>query len=186
MAVLIDIMGAFVIGGVFMTSFFNLNYTISNFNWETTLEVINQERCVAVGQIIENDMYKIGLNDTASTPCITYADSVKISFRTDLDYNGTMDSVTYYTGLASALKSTANPRDMLLYRVVNNKTTSMNIGCTNFKLTYYDSAGTKTVVRKNIQAVQVVLDVESMDANSKGVYAGVHWEQFIVPKRLHY
>src|SRR5713101_5452537 len=146
MPTLIDIFGAFVLGGVFLTSFFNLNHSISNYNWETTLDLSTQETCVSVGEIIENDIYKIGLNDTMKTPSITYADSSKITFRSDVNYDGKMDSVTYYTGLASALTSTTNPRDKIIYRVVTNKTTAMNVGCTNLKFTYYDSSGTVTTI----------------------------------------
>jgi hypothetical protein len=183
-----DIFGAFVIGGVFMSSYFNLSHTITNHNWETTLDLIAQENCVSTGGILEHDIYKIGLNDTISSPCITYADSVKITFRTDINSDGKMDSLSYYTGATSVLSSTPNPRDKPLYRYssVTNKTTMMNVGCTNFKLTYYDTTGTLTTDRKKIQAVLVVLDVESLNANSNGGYAGVHWEQYIVPKHLHY
>jgi len=185
MAVLIDIMGALVIGGIFMTSFLNINHTMTSTNWETTLDLITQENSVAVGQIIENDIYRIGLNDTSSV-VITRADSTAISFRSDIDYNGTVDSIKYYTGLASDLISTPNPKDMILYRVVNRKVTAMNVGCVNFKLAYFDSTGAATNVPARIKAVKVVLDLESQNSNADKVYAGIHWEQYIVPKRLHY
>jgi hypothetical protein len=185
MSVLIDILGAFILGGIFMTSFLNLNHTMTDTNWETTLDLVTQENSVAVGQILENDIYKIGTGDTSKV-MVTRADSNRIHFRSDVDFNGTIDSVQYYTGTTAELKSTTNPRDMILYRVVNNKTTVMNVGCVNFKLSYYDSAGTVTGTLNKINAVKVVLDLESRDPNMNNKYGGVHWEQFIVPKSLHY
>jgi len=185
MSVLIDILGAFIIGGIFMTSFLNLNHTMTDTNWETTMDLVTQEHSVAVGQIIENDFYKIGTGDTSKT-IVTRADSNRIEFRSDVDFNGTIDSVKYYTGTTAELKNTTNPKDLLLYRVVNNKVTAMNVGCVNFKLSYYDSTGTVTGVLSKINAVKVVLDLQSRDPNTNNQFAGVHWEQFIVPKSLHY
>jgi len=190
MTTLIDVFGAFVLGGIFLASLFNLNMTISNSNWETTLDLTTQQNCVTTSQIVENDFYKIGWGDTSLTNStvspITYADTSKITFRCDIDNDGKIDSITYYAGSTAALSSTTNPRDRLLYRIVNNKVTPMNVGCTNFKLTYYDSAGATTNILKKIKALRVVLDFESKDPNQDRVYAGLHWEQYIVPKTLHY
>ncbi len=83
---------------------------------------------------------QIGLNWLILFFIFVHADSNSIRFITDVDSDGNVDSISYYTGPISELASTPNPRDRFLYRVVNTETpVGTNLGVTAFNLVYYDA-----------------------------------------------
>lgn len=191
MATLIDLLGSCAFGALAILLAVKLNIYLATTHQQSTFDVVAQQNCVQLGSIIENDFYKIGYGDKSGASIRT-ADTSSIKFYTDIDNNGTLDSVQYYTGAMGAGSGQINPHHKLLYRKINTKNpTAMKLGMTNFKLTYYDSAGTKTATVSKIRAIKVSLDVES-DVKSEGaggqdvVYNVVHWQQFIVPKSFHF
>ena len=112
-------------------------------------------------------------------------------FYGDIDDNGTVDSVYYYTGaIPGGTTNLLIPRHKAIYRKINTgPPILMNLGITRFNLTYYDSAGAKTLLAGKVRALRVSLDVEgSLQSVSAGgrdtVYNTIHWQQYIVPKAL--
>jgi hypothetical protein len=70
------------------------------------------------------------------------ADTSGIKFLTDIESDGNLDSIYYYLGPTSELSGTENPRDRLLYRVVNaDNPQEANLGVTHFHMIYYDALG---------------------------------------------
>ncbi len=151
---LIDILGSTIIGGMLLLILFRVNDTAVQNNYTYSGDLIVQEGLVEAVNIIEYDFRKIGycLIPNAINPdssAIISADSNRIKFMTDLAIpnvsprgDGVVDTLEYYLGPASELDATSNPRDRILYRVVNNETpVGSNIGITEFKLTYFNSMG---------------------------------------------
>ena len=122
---------------------------------------------------------------------IILADVDKFKFLADIDKNGTMDTIYYYIGPTSELIYTANPRDRFLYRVVNSeKPAKVNLGVTQFSLTYYDVS--KDLIKPPIYSngglytIQVDLAVENVEAYNQK-YSSVFWRQIrLVAKNLKY
>ncbi len=156
-------------------------------------ELIIQQNLVEIVQLLEHDFRKIGYCKEWTkipdpTKAVLLADSSEISFLTDVDNNGIVDTLHYYLGPASELTMTSNTRDRLLYRVVNNETPiGANLGVTNFELTYFDALGdtigSPVTNPGEIENMQIDIKVEntevSTSASEEGeeLYTSAFWRQ---------
>ena len=87
----------------------------------------------------------------------------------------------YYLGPTSELLSTSNPRDRILYRVVNNEAPiGVNLGVTQFNLCFFDVLGNlinfPIAVTGEIYTMQIDLTVEDVDAYDEK-YSTAFWRQ---------
>ena len=185
MAAILDIIGSFIIGGIVLIMTTKLNFVLSNNSQQASVGLTTQQNCVVLSKILESDLSKIGYRVSSPNKFVTY-DSLKLKFYGDIDDNGTIDSITYYSGPLSSKSQSPNPRHQLVYRTWNTKTVPMNIGLTKLRFFYYDSAGAKTAVQSKIRAIKVSMDFQSVIPNIDTVYSVVHWEQYINPKVFQY
>lgn len=189
---LLDILGSVIIGGVMMTIAYRLSDTITEKTYNHSGELTIQQNLATAAQIIEYDFRKIGYCKNWQlipdpTKVIIYADTSEIRFYTDIDNNETIDSIHYYLGPTSELKGTANPRDRLLYRVVNNETPkSANLGITQFYLVFFDALGDTLTpplgINSGITSIEINLTVESTDAYDQK-YSKAFWRQIRMVSR---
>lgn len=198
---LLDLLGSTLIGGMLLLILFRVNDATVENNFMYGGELIVQQNLVAVVELLEFDFRKIGYCQDwskLSNPLlyIISADSNSIRFRTDLDSDGNVDSLWYYTGPTSELTETPNPRDQLLYRVENDDTPiGTNLGVTQFKMVYYDALGAELSVPVAspdlIQMIEInirVEDVYGYDTNNEGkedmdMYASAFWRQIRLAAR---
>lgn len=198
---ILDILGSTLIGGMLLLILFRVNDATVENNFMYGGELIVQQNLVAVVELLEFDFRKIGYCEDwskLSNPLlyIISADSNSIKFRTDLDSDGNVDSLWYFTGPTSELTVTPNPRDRLLYRVENNETPiGTNLGVTQFNMVYYDALGAKLAVPVAspdlIQMIEInirVEDVYGYDTNNTGkddmdMYASAFWRQIRLAAR---
>ncbi len=142
---MIDMVGSFFIGGVLLLMALRLNASGMETNAVYNSNLILQQNITTLVRMIEEDFRKIGYcQDWRKIPdpskSIRIADSTRFRFRTDVDNDGTLDSITYFIGPTSELLDTPNPRDRYLYRQVNNTAPNrMNLGVTQFSLGYRDA-----------------------------------------------
>lgn len=184
--VFLDIIGSVIIGGILLTTLFRMSDRAAERTYNQSGDLTVQQNLATVVKILEFDFRKMGYcADWTKLPdptkIIVYADSNKIKFLTDVDKNGSVDTMSYYVGPASELIYTANPRDRFLYRVVNKETPAkVNLGVTYFNLVYYDSEGdvitTPVAVPGEIHSMQISLAVEDIDAYNQK-YTEVFWRQ---------
>ena len=207
MAAILDIVGSIIFSGILLLTGIRLNTYIGSCQYQSLFDLRAQQQCTQLGSIVENDLYKIGYGDTTGMPSIQIADTSTLQFTADIDDNGTLDSVRYYLGRSRASFKGSNPRHRILYRRFNNRpAVPMDFGVTRFRLQYYDENGVEdNDTLSEITAIRVRFDLESCYRsvtaggsatpgdirNSKmggkdTVYNSVHWEQFIVPKTLHW
>jgi len=178
----IDYLASVMVGGmVFMTL---MKYYVGVGETAATQAFDNavQENLTAAAQILEYDFQKIGFGSTDSVK-VSKADSAAVIFKSDIDADGTLDTLTYFLGTAVAPGfSDLNAR--ILYRKVNGKSpVPVASGVTRFKISYYDASGSKTSALKSIRSLYVALTVESMygfDSTSPAVC----WERTIRPRNL--
>lgn len=133
----------------------------------------------------------LGINPSNS---IISADSISIKYYTDIfipfveAYQiGDVDSVRYYLSNTSECSETPNPRDRILYRVVNNEmAVPSNLGVTQFHLIYFDILGdtlTSPVVDPDdIQKIEINLVVEDVAAYDQK-YSKAFWKQLRLSSR---
>ena len=194
--VFLDIIGSVIIGGILLITLFRLSGRATENTYNKSGDLTIQQNIASIVRVFENDFRKIGYcADWKKMPdpqkSIILADVDKFKFLADIDKNGTMDTIYYYIGPTSELIYTANPRDRFLYRVVNSeKPAQVNLGVTQFSLTYYDVS--KDLIKPPIYAngglytIQVDLAVENVEAYNQK-YSTVFWRQIrLVAKNLKY
>jgi hypothetical protein len=185
-SVLMDILGSTIIGGILMMNLFQINGTAVENNYTGSGELTAQQNLATIVQVLENDFRKIGYcadwqKIPIPTQAIIAADSTSIKFLTDVDSDGNVDSMYYYLGPTSELLMTPNPKDRLLYTVVNSEApVGINLGVTQFNLTFFDVLGNlinfPITVPGEIYTMQIDLTCENVDAYSDK-YSSAFWRQ---------
>ena len=185
----LDVAGSFVIGGIVILAFVNLNLSISSSASENLYSGIMQRGITSAADLIEYDFYKIGYRNTGNK--IEIADSNEIKFYSDINNDGVSDEIHYFLGDAESFTETSNPNDFLLSREKNKETPAASIAVVDFKLTYYDSLGQKidyTLLtsqseRDKIKTLRIRMKCESADMIDNH-YEAVEWEKTIRPKNI--
>ncbi len=189
---LIDIFGSMIIGSILFLILLKLNdHSVEN-TYKNGGDLIVQQSLVEVVQLIEYDFRKIGYcADWTKIPnpsnAIINADSTSIKFLTDDDNDGDVDTMHYYLGSASELTETPNPRDRLLYRVVNSVTPrGSNLGVTQFRLIYFDVLGDTIyfpiTTPAEIHTMQINITIENT-IGYNNQYTTAFWRQIRLAAR---
>ncbi len=182
MNVIMDILGATLIGGLVMLLVVNLNAYSTETKFASDADLRLQQGAKTLAEIINDDLRKIGYKFSGTA--ITQADSQRISFKGDIDNNGTMDQVTYFLGSTEEAVYTPNPNDRVLYRIVDNDTIAgPTLGLTNLKFSYLNTQEQPTTFADSICYVKVEIWVETL--NQVGdEYPFTYWEMTINPRNI--
>jgi len=184
---ILDIIGAMVIGGILLLTLFRINdNTVQNFFYYNA-DFILQRDLVDIIMIVEGDLRRIGYcadpdNLIPPNRTILRADSNAIAFVTDLHKTGIFDTVEYRTGTPSDLTSTPNPRDIPLYRIINNATQSRSVTgvVTEFNLVYFSALGDTLpfpiVNPGQIATMELSIKVENAAAINQN-FSNAYWRQ---------
>ena len=187
MNILIDLLGASVIGAVVILVMMNLNIYSSNVKFSSDSELRLQQNAKTLADIISYDLRKIGFRKSGTA--IITAQPRNISFYADIDSNGVVDVVTYQLSDSLAVLNTTNPKDKILYRIVNNDTSKgPSLGLVDMNIEYLNSKGKTTASLDSIKYITAELFVESPDMvkDSKGInkYIATYWELTINPRGI--
>jgi hypothetical protein len=144
---LLDIIGSMIIGGLLILMALRLNVSAKEYSSAYYASYLLQSNLLTLVVMIEDDFKRIGYCKNpkllTTADAIAVADSNRISFRTDINNTGNVNTITYWAGLTSELTSTDNPKDFYLYRQVDNNTpTQWNLGLTKFLIRYWDNQNT--------------------------------------------
>ena len=205
--VIIDIVGSFILFGWLLLTTIRMGVANSENMQTYGGELLVQENLVEVTKLLEYDFRKIGFCMEPNripdpTRAIVLADSTRLKFLTDVDLTGSgpdgnVDSIYYFLGPVSDLSTTMNPRDRLLYRVVNGETPNgSNLGVTSFRFRYFDSMGNEISLPitgndlQRIQTIQISLIVENVVAGElvetapiNTQYSSAFWQQMRLSSR---
>lgn len=183
---LIDILGSTIIGGVLFLIILRFHEAGVANMFNNGDELITQLNLVEVVKLIEHDFNKIGYCQNwnlipTPTKAILAADSTSISFLSDINDIGVVDTIHYYLGSPNELLMTENPRDRLLYRVINSDNPlSANLGVTEFYLVYFNALGDKidspVPVPGEINTIQINVTIENT-AGYNNNYTSTFWRQ---------
>jgi hypothetical protein len=193
----IDIVASIIIGGMLLGILLKMNNS-SSWNVYTNSGELNcQTNLTAMSMMLENDFRKIdycadytNIQDPANA--ILNADTSNIKFISDINKNGQMDTINYYLGPATELNSTLNPRDKILYRIVNKEAKmGSDAGITRFYMVYYDVNGdtihtpVSTANLALINDIELNMNIESVSIDSTVLYS--YWRQarLTVPNIKH-
>lgn len=185
MAVWLDIIGSFVFGSLLGLNVLRLNADMADHSYRASLSYIAQSSAVTMGQIVEEDLRKIGYGVSGSA--IALADSVQLCFLADLDEDSEADTLYYYLGSPAQASATPNPADRVLYRALNGGTPlELDLGVTEFRLSYFDADGDSLalpVTLGDIRQIRVDMTVEST-APYDTTYARAFLRLRVRPKNL--
>lgn len=195
MNILLDILGATLVAGMLLLMVIKLNIFMSNSNYYSDNELKLQQNVKTLSDIISYDLRKIGYNYDGTA--IESADETYIKFYADIDMPGTpgsgiVDVVEYFLGDSTEVMSTQNPRDKVLYRVINYTDTlsGPTLGLVDLKFSYLNSQGIKTTQLDSIKYIKTEMWVEPYDevynliTGEKDNYVFTYWELTINPRNI--
>lgn len=161
MSIILDLISSVIVAGyvIFLGLRMNMNMNATMDATSTNLNV--QEAMVNTVGMVESDFKKIGYALTDPRNAVAIADSNRIRFRSDMNRNGTIDSVEWYVGTPLAKYTDRQVR--ILYRRYNTQTpTVAAVGITTFRLKYLDQDGTVTNTLTNISMIEITLAISSL------------------------
>jgi len=144
---IVDIIGSVIVAGLLLLIALRLNAQANETSVVYNGSVTLQQNMTTLVWWIEHDFRRIGYcKDYTKIPfptqSIRKADTSDITFWTDVNSTGNLDSIRWYIGPTSEMSSTPNPRDRLIYRIVDGQATKgWNLGVTQFQLQYFDYDG---------------------------------------------
>jgi hypothetical protein len=160
MSVALDLIGSIVIAGFVILIGLQVNQTIAGNADASTANLNVQESMVEIVQSIEYDFRKMGYGVPEGVPALIDTGETSIRFRSDIDNNGVVDVVEWYTG--PVITGLPNPNIRVLYRRVNGgKPVGAALGVTDFRLRYLNQDGGAPVSITAIYIIEVTLQVES-------------------------
>jgi hypothetical protein len=182
---IVDIIGSVVIAGFLMFTVLNLYGTISSEEYVTNNNLVVQTNLVTIVSMMEHDFRRIGycanpVKVADPTLYIVSASSKSISFVTDVNCSGNLDTMTYTVSDSTAARHTPNPHDMYLLRTIDGKTQTMSLGVTTFTFSYFDVLGdsipTPVADPRLIHMMQLTVELQSPAAYDT-TYSYAYWRQ---------
>jgi hypothetical protein len=189
---LLDMLGAALIAGFLLMIVSFSNARMNETLFTTGNDLVVQEELVTLVRTVEKDFRRIGYcRDQVKIPdqskAIIAAGPSSLSFQTDVDNDGIVDTLSYYLGSVADLSVTPNPRDRMLYRKLNGYgALPMNIGLTCFTIHYFDinndSIATPVADPSAIHQVEIDVRLESTRPYNE-TYSYVAWRQLRLRSR---
>ncbi len=182
MNIILDLMGSAIIGALIVSMLINFSLFQSNSIISSDSELQLQQNAKTLAEILNHDFRKIGYR--YDNTAFAEADSERISFYSDIDRDGTIELVTYMLGDTTEVSGTTNPRDRILYRIVDSDTIKgPSLGLTKAKFSYFNGSGVATTTLSEIQYVKAELWIETIEPVDGG-HPFTYWEITINPRNL--
>ena len=162
MGTILDTIISFIIGALVILAILGLNTSLTQTSYDMTSQDNSQDSIEELLAMIKYDFAKIGFGVSHPTlPIITLGNN-NITFRSDVDNNGTIEQVRYFMSDSTAVTSTQNPHDCFLYRTINgSEPAGTALGVTDFILTYYDEGGSQTWSPASVRSIEIKIIVQS-------------------------
>ena len=194
MAAILDIIFSVVFGSALLLIVMTAN-DIANENYSLyNGDVIVQEMLVSTAELVEGELRNMGFGVAENKQTVLEADTGRIKFLTDLDRDGTIDTITYNVGTPADLAQTQNELDRYLYRKVNSGITAKVGVVTQWRLRYITAAGEvlPTPIDPDrlteIHIVELTMEVQNpyaelrkkgevQDGQRSALYSSSFWQQ---------
>jgi hypothetical protein len=160
MSIMLDLIGSVVIAGFVILMALQFNSNLGATADASMADLNVQQSMVDIVQTLEADFRKIGFGVPETQHPIIDTSATSIQFMADMDRNGVVDTVRWWTG--PVLTTYENPNIRILYRQVNHgDSVGAALGLTEFRLRYLDQDGQTPVSMSAIFIIEVTLQVES-------------------------
>src|SRR5690606_33871831 len=182
MNIILDLLGASLIGGTVMYLIMNLNIYTTNTKYVSDSELHLQQNAKTLAELLNHDLRKIGYKPSGNA--IISAEPKSIAFYSDIDSNGVVDVVKYMLSDSTDVSSTGNPSDKVLWRIINGDSSKgPSLGITDLQFTYRNSSGAETTALDSIKFIKAEFWVESPELVDDD-YLFTYWEMTINPRNL--
>lgn len=179
---ILDIMGSVIIAGLVMLMLMKFNIFSNQAKFESDSELKLNLNAKTLADIINYDLRKIGYKK-AGTKFIEILPK-KVKFYSDIDSNGTMNTVTYSLGDSTLMTATQNPRDKVLIIDIDGvKSTGPSLGLVDLRFTYKNGKGVVTPYLDSVKYIQAEIWVETPEPVDDQ-YLFTYWEMTINPRNL--
>jgi hypothetical protein len=168
MSTIFDIIMAALIGGILLLSMLSASDLTSEAASMLNGDLFVQQTLISVVQILEGEVRNMGYGWPDSLAAVVNAQDTAIGFLEDINRDGNIDTVRYFTGPVSELKGTQNDSDRFLYRQVNSASKNAIGVVTRFRLRYFTQGEADTLAQpidpadlKSIQIVEITVEVQN-------------------------
>ncbi len=174
----IGIVGSFVTAGILLVSLLSLRLSLFQNATQSTLSLMCMQNVETISEIVEHDFTKIGYG--TSTNVITTADSNRVTFLSDINDDGTLNTVTWHFDPDVPIPATSNPDDRALRRILDGDVNDIHLTVTSFSLDYLTARSTATTNPDSIRQLRVTVICQTPEAY-RGRYAQSSWEKTFIP-----
>lgn len=178
----LDLTGSFIIGGIVLLGLLGLYMLVSNESHKTVSNEFAQGTLTELGQSIDYDFEKLGYR-VSSTTKITSIDSISITFLSDINNDGVIDSIKYCNPVVGSDTLFSTMERKATYPA-NSKPWKLKVK--KFFIAGLDSNGDTTYTYSQIKSilVQILLDNKSVNSGDKTQDVGAYWEKRYFPRNL--
>jgi hypothetical protein len=182
MAIWFDFVGSLIIAALLGLGVVGLNADLATQNYGGALVYAARGNADYLTRILEDDLLKAGYGASGG---LLLADSTQVRFVADLDADGVVDTLHYYTG--PSIATSQNPHDFVVYRSQSGQSLqSVRAGVTQWSLNYFGVDGAPLTAPVDLDAVRGIaadITVESA-APWDGVYTKAFARVRVMPKNL--
>jgi hypothetical protein len=189
---------SYVIAGFLMIMIFTINYNVGFSNQEVTTTLIKETHTQAVKQILTNDIPKIGYQQgSVITNTFIKATDAELSYRSDLDNDGSVETITWTYDPDTTPAHANNPHVNTLIRTVDGVDTDITLGITDFQIRYYNQYGSTSPMSTPVSSsdfediVQIEIEFEMQNdyslnyrASDPDRYITTTWQKRFSPVNL--
>lgn len=173
---MLDILSSFLIGGILLLALVGLNMQFNNKYSEIKLAEITQTTSSKIGEIIEHDFNKIGYGNQVDTSIVSISKN-SITFKGDLDNNGSIERVNY--------SFISNNNGKFIRRIINNNVNnSWTQPINSFELFGLTNSLDTTYNTSILTAILVNLEYAKTDFLYDTLSIGVQWRRIFYPKNM--
>ena len=141
MTAILDALVSILLGGMLLLNVLGAQDVVAEDSSMYQGDVLVQEMLITQVQYIEGEFRNMGYGLPPGRQTILAAGDSSISFLTDIDRNGVIDTLTYSLGPTSELSATQNEMDRYIHRQVNSETFTSPAVVTFFHLQYLTATG---------------------------------------------
>jgi len=141
MTAVLDALISILLGGMLLLNVLGAQDVVAEDSSMYQGDVLVQEMLITQVQYIEGEFRNMGYGLPPGRQTILAAGDSSISFLTDIDRNGVIDTLTYSLGPTSELSATQNEMDRYIHRQVNSEPFTSPAVVTFFHLQYLTATG---------------------------------------------
>ncbi|MDP2039389.1 MAG: hypothetical protein Q8L04_18580 [Ignavibacteria bacterium] len=170
----IGLSGSFVVGGIVLLTLIYIHFRFDDINQAQVINEFTESSMTSLADVLDYDFNKVGYR-VSSNPKICSINDSSIVYLSDLDNNGSVDSVKYFTQRSNSMK-------YLVRRTTISNVKESKVAINSFIVQGYDSLNNLTVTTSIIKSldVQVVIDNNAFRSDSTKNYGSYYRRKYFV------